>query len=103
MNLKEKYQNKVNNLLNRLDEEWEEEKDAEEEIRAAQDNPEPNGENGAEEEMNIDTAEAIAQEAIDKLGSLYYTAEMEGKEELAKAIGDLADNLQKRLYAVKKS
>ena len=55
MNLRERYTNKANSLLGRLEEEEVVElEDSEEEVRAAQDNPEPNGEDGAEEEIEPD-------------------------------------------------
>ena len=78
MNLKEGYLNKANSLLGRLNEDVEEccsnlkhtKDDAEEEFRAAQDNPEPNGENGAEEP--VDPAEEVnldVQKLIQKHGT----------------------------------
>jgi len=88
MNLKERYTKKANSLLG---EEYEEECCS----NLKHDAPFK----GAEEELE-DSIEAVAQDAINDLGSVYHAVSMQpGKEDYAEAIKERADELQKRYNA----
>ena len=81
MNLKEQYQKKANRLL-------------------GEDYEEPEEDVGAEEELP-DDIEAVAQDAINALGSIYQSVSMQkGREDYAKAIEQTTRDLQKRFYEV---
>jgi len=80
MNLKERYQKKANRLLGE-DYEEPDKVDAEEELP--------------------DDIEAVAQDAINALGSIYQSVSMQkGREDYAKAIEQTTRDLQKRFYEV---
>jgi len=90
MNLKERYSNKANSLLGKLDEETEEECcsnlkhdapfESEEEVRAAQDNPENNG----EEEM----AGSRNDRAYEILDSIFFNDAQAMLDSIVKALSD---------------